>query len=174
MYSALALRFQISPRLRQVAMILMGTGILTLSSYIEVPMFPVPMTMQTLAVTVIGALYGWRMGALTVMAWLTEAALGAPVLAGGANGLTAIAGPTAGYLMAFPIAAMVSGLIAGKGIVRNAVAMLAGNAVCLMGAAWLALLIGPEKAFLLGVAPFVAGAIVKSGIGAIGLTLIRR
>ncbi|MGB8603148.1 MAG: biotin transporter BioY [Rhizomicrobium sp.] len=163
-------------RLRQVGTVFLGTALLALSSYIEVPMFPVPMTMQTLAVTFIGAFYGWRLGAITVLAWLGEAAFGLPVLAGGASGFAPFAGPTAGYLMAFPVAAMVSGLIAGPGnhLLRNLAAMVAGNAICLMGALWLARLVGPEMALYLGVIPFALGALVKSGIGAVALALLRR
>lgn len=66
--------------------VLIGTAFLAVSSWIEVPMFPVPVTMQTFAVTTVGALYGWRLGGLTVLAWLGEAMIGMPVLAGGAGG----------------------------------------------------------------------------------------
>jgi biotin transport system substrate-specific component len=162
-------------KIRQLAAIVLGTAFLTLSSYIEVPMFPVPMTMQTLAVTGIGALYGWRLGMATVFVWLTEAALGLPVLAGGASGLAPFIGPTAGYLFVFPSAAALTGWLvsrSGKNIVLNLAAMLAGNALCLCGALWLAFLIGPQKAILLGGVPFVAGGVVKSAMGAVGLKLL--
>jgi len=69
--------------LRQAALVLVGTGVLTASSYISIPMVPVPGSMQTFAVLMVGALYGWRLGGITVLAWLLEAALGMPVLAGG-------------------------------------------------------------------------------------------
>ena len=88
----------------QAVAVLLGTLFLTLSSYIVVPMVPVPMTMQTFAVTMVGALFGWRLGAATIIAWLVEGAIGFPVLAGGTGGLFAFMGPTAGYLFAFPAA----------------------------------------------------------------------
>ncbi|MCR4269124.1 biotin transporter BioY [Nitratireductor sp. ZSWI3] len=160
--------------------VLLGTLFLALSSQIEVPMVPVPMTMQTFAVALIGALYGARLGTLTVLAWLGEAALGLPVLAGGAAGLAHFAGPTAGYLAAFPIMAGMVGLLAERGWDARRpllafAAMLAANALCLvMGGAWLAALIGPQKALALGVAPFVLGGVLKSALGAATLVALAR
>lgn len=158
-----------SPAVKAAAVVL-GTALLTLSSYIQVPMIPVPMTMQTFAVTMIGALYGWRLGAVTILAWLAEAAVGLPVLAGGAGGLFYFAGPTGGYLLAFPLAGALTGWLVGRGWTRLLpafAAMLAGNLLCLvLGAAWLATMVGPGKAVALGVLPFLAGALVKSALGA--------
>jgi biotin transport system substrate-specific component len=166
-------------RFRRAGLILLGTAILTLSSYIQVPMFPVPMTMQTLAVTMLGAAFGWRLGTATVLAWLAEAMIGLPVLAGGSSGLALFVGPTAGYIFAFPLMAALTGWLAEHGWKRHLalafIAMLLGNALCLAsGAAWLAGMIGPAKAFSLGVTPFVLGGIVKSAIGAVGLRLLAR
>lgn len=156
----------------QIGAVLFGTALMTASSYVSVPMLPVPMTMQTLAATMIGALYGWRLGAITIAVWLLQGALGLPVFSNGTGGIARFAGPTAGYLLAFPIAAALTGWLAERGwtgdrVVRAFLAMLAGNAVCLIiGGAWLAVLVGAEKAFWVGVAPFVLGAIVKSALGA--------
>lgn len=148
--------------------LVLGTLFLALSSYVEVPMVPVPMTMQTLAVTLVGALYGWRLGGLTIAAWLLEGALGLPVLAGGAAGAHHFAGPTAGYLFAFVPAGALVGWLTERGWnggrpVLGFAAALAGNAVCLVfGAAWLALLVGLEPAISSGVTPFLLGAVLKS------------
>lgn len=87
----------------QLLAVVAGTAILALASRVEVPMAPAPVTLQTLAVTLIGALYGWRLGAITVLAWLGQAAMGLPVLASGKFGLAPFVGPTAGYLFAFPL-----------------------------------------------------------------------
>jgi biotin transport system substrate-specific component len=166
------LRLNERPLIAQIAAVLIGTALMTASSYVSVPMFPVPMTMQTLAATLIGALYGWRLGALTIALWLLQGALGLPVFANGAGGVPHLLGRTAGYLFAFPIAAAATGFLAERGwtgdrVVRAFLAMLAGNALCLViGGMWLAILIGTEKAFWFGVAPFVLGAIVKSALGA--------
>lgn len=149
-----------------------GNALLALSSYVAVPMIPVPITMQTLAVTLIGAVFGWRLGTVTVALWLAEAALGWPVLAEGKAGLAVFAGPTAGYLFAFPVAAAACGWLAERGWngrrpVMAAVNMLAGNALCLaLGAAWLSLALGVDKAVAVGVAPFLLGAVLKSGFAA--------
>ncbi|MGV0912386.1 biotin transporter BioY [Martelella sp. FOR1707] len=156
----------------KAAAVFLGSLFLALSSYIEVPMVPVPVTMQTFAVTLVGALYGWRLGGLTIVAWLIEGALGLPVLAGGAAGFAHFMGPTGGYLFAFPIAGMVAGFLAERGWNGHRVglaflAMLAGNALCLLlGAAWLSLMIGVGAAFTAGVLPFLIGAVLKSALAA--------
>jgi biotin transport system substrate-specific component len=156
----------------QIAAILFGTALMTASSYVSVPMIPVPMTMQTLAATLIGALYGWRLGALTVAVWLMQGALGLPVFSNGGGGLVHLFGPTSGYLFGFVAAAALTGALAERGWTGDRVAwsflsMLAGTAlITLMGWVWLANLVGAEKAFWVGVAPFVLGGIVKSALGA--------
>ncbi|TIL81237.1 MAG: biotin transporter BioY, partial [Mesorhizobium sp.] len=104
-----------APRIRdwslswQIGAVGLGTVFLALASYIEVPMVPVPVTMQTFAVTLIGAVYGWRLGAATIVAWLVEGAIGLPVLSGGAAGGHHFVGPTAGYLFAFPVVGALTG-----------------------------------------------------------------
>ncbi len=160
--------------------VLLGTGVLAASSYIAVPMIPVPITMQTFAVTLIGALYGWRLGAATVIAWLAEAVAGVPVLAGGAAGFAPFIGPTAGYLFAFPIIAALTGFLAEKGWNGHRpalafVSMALANLLCLViGGAVLASMIGGEKAFTLGVLPFLVGAALKSALGAAVLRLLAK
>lgn len=158
--------------------VILGTVFLALSSYVEVPMVPVPVTLQTFSVALIGALYGWRLGGITITAWLVEGALGLPVLAGGASGAQHFIGPTGGYLFAFPVAGMIMGWLAERGWTGQRVGlafvgMLVSNAVCLaLGAAWLAVLIGPEQAIMAGVVPFLLGAVLKSALGAMVLKLI--
>ena len=174
------LGLQARPAHIKAAAVLLGTLVLAIASQISVPMLPVPMTMQTLAVILIGALYGWRLGALTILAWLGEAALGLPVLANGTGGLAPFMGPTAGYLVSFPFVAALVGWLAerdwnGSRPAFAFASMLAGHALCLaLGAAWLATLIGAEKAMLAGVVPFLLGSLVKSGLGAAILTAVSR
>eukprot|EP01032_Pedospumella_encystans_P001546 gene1546-1793_t len=164
----------------QAALVLFGTGVLALASQISVPMVPVPITMQTFAITMIGVLYGWRLGALTVLAWLGEAMMGLPVLANGGGGLAPFVGPTAGYLVAFPIIAALAGYLAEKGwtgsqVVRSFFAHLAANILCLViGGAWLGYLIGAEKGLALGVTPFILGAVLKSALAAALLMALAR
>lgn len=164
----------------QIAAVIGGTLFLAASSYISVPMIPVPVTMQTFAVAMIGALYGWRLAGITIIAWLMEGALGLPVLAGGAGGAQHFMGPTGGYLFAFVAAGALTGWLAERGWNGNRVVlcffnMLLSNAVCLiLGGAWLAVLIGPEQAIVHGVAPFIVGSILKSALGAAILKLLAR
>ena len=164
----------------RLAALAFGTLVLAISSRIEVPMVPVPITMQTFAVAMVGALYGWRLGTATVLAWLAQAALGLPVLAGGAGGLAHFAGPTGGYLAAFPVMAALIGWLAERGWNGDRpglafLSMLAGNLLCLaMGAAWLAQGIGWDAAITHGVLPFVLGGVLKSAVGALALRQLRR
>lgn len=164
----------------QASILLFGTGVLALASQISVPMVPVPITMQTFALTMIGVLYGWRLGALTVLAWFGEAMMGLPVLANGGGGLAPFVGPTAGYLVAFPIIAALAGYLANKGwtgthVVKSFLAHLAANLLCLcIGGAWLGYLIGAEKGLSLGVTPFILGAVLKSALAAALLLALAR
>ncbi len=174
------LDLQSRPLAWRVGAVVLGTLFLTLSSYVEVPMVPVPVTMQTFAVTLVGALYGWRLGAITIVAWLAEAAVGLPVLSGGAAGAHHFVGPTAGYLFAFPVVGAVVGWLAERGWngrrpVLAFVSMLLGNALCLaLGGAWLATLFGADVAWSSGVAPFIIGGVLKSALGAALLALLAR
>lgn len=156
----------------RLAAIGFGTLLLAVSSQIEVPMIPVPITLQTLVVPLIGALYGWRLGVATVLAWLGQAMIGLPVLAGGSGSIAAFVGPTAGYLVAFPLIAALTGYLAERGfngqrIGLAFVSFLLANIVCLaIGALWLSSLIGIEKAIAFGVTPFLIGGVIKSALGA--------
>lgn len=162
----------------QVGAVVLGTLFLALSSYIEVPMVPVPVTMQTFAVTLIGALYGWRLGAITIAAWLVEGAVGFPVLAGGAAGASHFVGPTGGYLFAFPLVGALVGWLAERGwngsrVLLAFAAMVLGNLACLvLGTAWLAVMIGLEQAITFGFLPFLVGGLLKSALGAATLKLL--
>jgi biotin transport system substrate-specific component len=156
----------------KVLAVVLATVLLSVSSKIQVPMIPVPMTLQTLAVTLVGALYGWRLGGVAVLAWLTEGALGMPVFAGATAGVPYLFGPTGGYLFSFPLVAMVVGFLCergwgGKQVFLAFGAMLIGNALCLaVGAGWLAFFTGAERAVALGVTPFLLGGLSKSVLGA--------
>ncbi|GGA70463.1 biotin transporter BioY [Edaphobacter acidisoli] len=146
-----------------------GTLFLTASSWISVPIQPIPITMQTYAVIVIGALFGARLGSATVIAWLIEAALGLPVLAHGAGGAAVFLGPTAGYLFSFPVAAAFVGWLSDRkldrGLVPSLLSMLGGNAINLvLGVMWLAITLGWRHAFLAGFLPFWIGGVAKAGL----------
>jgi biotin transport system substrate-specific component len=164
----------------QALAVVLGSLVLALSSQLQVPMYPVPMTMQTFAVLLVAALYGRRLGTITVAAWLAEAMAGLPVLAGGAGGLQHFAGPTAGYLASFVPAAAFVGHAADRGWLR--VSRLRGFGIFLaahafnlaMGWAWLTTLVGASKAFALGVLPFISGGVLKAALGVASLELARQ
>ncbi|MEM7639440.1 MAG: biotin transporter BioY [Pseudomonadota bacterium] len=163
-----------------LGLIALGAFLLTVSSYIAVPIGPVPITMQTLAVTSIGALYGWRLGVGTVLIWLGLGALGLPVFSGGSGGVEHLSGATAGYLWAFSVAAGVTGVLVARGWEADHkagafAAMGIGNLICLtLGAGWLAGQIGFDRAIEVGFAPFLPGAVVKAGLGVGVLMAARR
>ncbi len=156
--------------LRDGMLVLVGTMLLALSAKIQIPFYPVPMTMQSLVVMMIGAAYGWKLGGLTILAYLAEGALGLPVFASGA-GLAYMMGPTGGYLVGFLLAAIATGYLAERGYTHSVVGALAvlalGHVINFVpGYAWLATLIGPELAFAKGVAPFGYATLLKVGLGA--------
>lgn len=157
--------------LRDALLVLGGTGLLALSAKVQVPFYPVPMTMQTLAVLVIGAAFGWRLGALTILAYLAEGAMGIPVFAGKGAGLGYMMGPTGGYLLGFVLAAALTGYLSERGYTKSVVGALAvlalGHVVLFVpGYLWLASLFGAAKAYAVGVAPFYLATVLKTGLGA--------
>lgn len=157
-----------------------GIVLLTASSYAEIPMYPVPMTMQTAAVLLIGALYGRTLGSITVASWLGLAALGAPLLSGGSGGITKFSGPTAGYLLGFLVAAYFVGWLSDRGWngmkpFFSLVSMWLGSKIILgLGWAWLTVLFGSQKAWEVGVAPFIVGDIVKTFIAVAVLVCVHK
>jgi biotin transport system substrate-specific component len=165
-------------RARNAGFVVLGAAMLALASWIEIPMVPVPMTMQTYAVLVIGMLLGWRVGALSVLVYLALAAIGVPVLAGGGAGVARLVGPTAGYLGGFLAAVVLVGWLASRGwigIGRSLVAMILGHVVILgLGVTWLAGRIGWNDALAAGLIPFIPGAAIKSVLAAATVELVRR
>lgn len=148
------------------ALAVLGTLVMAIAAKITVPFFPVPMTLQTLAVFGIAAAFGRNLAVATMLLYIFEGLVGLPVFAGAVAGPAYMAGPTAGYLVGFVIAAALIGSAADRGWSVNPLkmtgAMLVADVVIFaLGFAWLATLIGPEKAFQFGVLPFVLGDIVK-------------
>ena len=156
-----------------LALMAAGVGILAVSARIQVPFYPVPVTMQTLAVMVIAMAYGSKLGTATLFSYLLAGFLGAPVFAGGA-GFAYMAGPTGGYLAGFLASGVVLGALADRGWTRNwqttAAAMIAGTAIIyLLGVAWLSQLIGFDKAVQFGLVPFIYGDVLKLVIAAVSV-----
>lgn len=160
----------------QVLVVALGSIILTLSAKIQVPFWPVPMTMQTGVVVLFGAAMGWKLAGATVLAYLAQGALGLPVFSKG-GGLAYLAGPTGGYLIGFLAAAVLVGWLIERGYGRSLVtaflAILAGDALIFaMGAGWLSTLIGFEKAIAVGVVPFLPAEALKVALACAVLALL--
>ena len=163
---------------RQVLLAVFGTILFWASAKVQVPMYPVPMTMQTFVMLVVGMTYGSRLASATVGLYLLEGAIGLPVFAGG-GGLAYMMGTTGGYLAGFLISAFVIGLMAERGfdrtVPRAAIAMAVGTVLQLVpGVLWLAYLIGWERAIAGGLTPFLAGAAVKLALAACVVPVARR
>jgi biotin transport system substrate-specific component len=165
---------------RAIVLAAFGVALLAVSAKISLPLPYVPMTLQTLVVLMVGAVYGWRLGTLTIIAYLAVGALGLPVFAGPVGGLKPLTGATAGFLSGFVVAAFITGWFSERGwdrsMVRLFVVMAIGHIVIMaMGFAWLAygMKLGAEKAWLVGVMPFLAGALVKNTLGAILVPVLR-
>ncbi|MHA1152397.1 MAG: biotin transporter BioY [Alphaproteobacteria bacterium] len=172
-----------NPMLRGMVLALAGTALLTLAAKIQVPFYPVPMTLQTLAVLALGMAYGWRLGAATLLLYTAEGALGLPVFAGTPEkgiGLAYMLGGTGGYLVGFVLAAAVCGWLAERGwdrsAVRTAAAMAIGNAIIYVpGLLWLGALLGWDKPILAwGLTPFLLGDLTKLALAAAVLPLAWR
>ena len=164
--------------LRVVALVSAGVLLTALSARMSIPFWPAPFTMQTLAVLLIAGAYGPRLGTATILAYLGLGALGLPVFAGG-GGVAYMLGPTAGYLFGFVPAAAASGALSARGWDRNwrgsAGAMTLGTAVILAcGVAWLTRRLGFQAALRGGLVPFLPGALLKIGLGALLLPALWR
>ncbi len=159
--------------LRAVVLTIVGSLIVAGCAQISVPMLPVPMTLQTLAVLAIGGAYGWRLGVATLALYALEGAIGLPVFAEMKGGLPVLLGPTGGYIAGFVIAAGLVGYLAEKGWDRNAFTMFAatlmGGAILYVpGLAWLYTFIGNlADTIAAGLTPFIAGDVIKALLAAI-------
>ena len=174
----LAQQFANPSLLKNITLAILGTLAIWVSAKIQIPFYPVPMTMQVFVVLAIGAAFGSRLGAATVLLYLAEGAAGLPVFAGTPEkgiGLAYMAGPTGGFLIGFVIAAFITGTLAERGWDRNfvttALAMLFGlAAIYALGLLWLAAPflpitefggIGFDKAIQFGLQPFIIADLVK-------------
>ena len=152
---------------RYALLALAGSALITICTQISLPLFPVPMTLQTFAVFLIGLTYGWRLGATTVSLYLLEGAIGLPVFSGGKSGMIVFMGPTAGYLVGFLLAATACGWFAERGFDRSYfrlfLSLIVGNILIYTpGLFWLGTLIGWDKPVLeYGLYPFIGGDLLK-------------
>ena len=170
--------YEINTHYKNIALVLFGTLLLTISSKVQVPFWPVPMTMQTFIVFIIGMAYGWRLAFFTLVAYLIEGALGLPVFAKG-GGLLYLMGPTAGYLYGMAIAAAVIGFFAefgyNKSYFKSLISLLVGTFIIfLFGVGYLGSVIGYDKALAGGLYPFIPSEFFKIGLAVIIIPSITR
>ncbi|MEO1693914.1 MAG: biotin transporter BioY [Pseudomonadota bacterium] len=164
----------------QLTTVLLASAVLTLSAKVKVPFYPVDMTMQPLAVLGLGLLLGSRLAVATVLVYLAQGAAGLPVFTGTPEkgiGLAYMMGPTAGYLVGFVLAAAATGWAADRGWTRGLVGALGASAVGLVliytpGVAYLASLLGFEKAVQFGLAPFWLKDVVAAVLAAVASTAV--
>ena len=158
---------------RRLLRIAVGAGVVAIAAQVAVPVpfTPVPMTLQPLAVLVVGGLLGAAGGAGALALYLALGLLGAPVFAGGSAGPVHLLGPTGGYLLAFPVAAALVGALLERwsGVLATLLACALGMVLIHAGGlAQLAVLSGnPAAAFRLGFAPFLTGDLIKVGLAAV-------
>ena len=172
--------FKHSKLLKYVFLALIGSIILAVSSKIRIPFYPVPMTMQTLIVLVIGIGFGWKLGLATVSLYLFEGIIGLPVFSGTPEkgiGLIYFTGPTMGYLIGFLVAVYISGKFNyDNNLVKNFLKlMLATSFIYILGMSWLGSLIGWDKPiFQLGAQPFLLAELFKILIATFAINQIKK
>lgn len=158
----------------EIVLILIGSWLVALTAQLVVPLWPVPITGQTFGVLLVGAILGSKRGALALLTYLAQGAIGLPVFAGGTGGIARFMGPTGGYLIGFIIAAFVVGWLSEQGWDRRftttVLAMLIGNMVIYAcGIPRLATFVGWETVLKVGLFPFVVGDLLKIILAAVTL-----
>ena len=160
---------RISNTVRDVTLILLGSWLVALFAQIEIPLpfSPVPITGQTFAVLLIGALLGSKRGVAAMLAYIAQGAAGLPFFAGGASGFGILTGATAGYLAGFIVAVYVVGLLAERGMERSfrtsVIPFLVGTIIIYaFGVTWLSIVLhSVAKALAAGLLPFLIGDAIK-------------
>ena len=156
--------------------IFLGSLLLTISAKIKIPFYPVPMTMQTFVVVLMGATFGWKIGVTTISLYLLEGIIGFPVFAGTPEkglGLIYFMGPTMGYLIGFLFAAFLAGYLNLKTNIFLIFLklILSVSIIYILGILWLGHLIGWDKPLLeLGLMPFLLAELFKISL----LTIITK
>jgi biotin transport system substrate-specific component len=169
--------FGASSTIRKAVIVLGGSLLIALGAQVSVPMLPVPMTLQTLAILLVGFTAGSRLGAGAVLAYLAEGAMGLPVFSGGGAGAAWLVGPTGGFLFGFVAMAWAAGFMAERGAARGFIGtLLTGLVVSALlyvpGVLWLDAATGLDLngAVTRGMIPFLLGDAVKAAVAALIVT----
>jgi biotin transport system substrate-specific component len=172
--SRIGSRWTLTHRQQEMLWVLLGNLMLVASAKVQVPMWPVPTTLQTLVVLMLPLALGRWLGSATIALYLAEGALGLPVFAGGQAGIPYILGPTGGYLTGFWASAVLLGWWGEQSRSRSVTGatwgMLFGHAlIYALGVLWLSQFVGWDQVLELGVYPFVLGDVMKVAVGATAL-----
>ena len=169
--------FKLINILKYFLIILISSTLLAISAKLKIPFYPVPMTMQTFVVLLIGVCFGWKLGGTIITFYLLEGIVGLPVFSGTpekGSGIIYFVGPTMGYLVGFLFASMLCGIFKfNKNIILNFLKLvLSVSVIYLLGVIWLGTLIGWEKPIInLGVAPFLLAELFKITLLSVLVTL---
>ena len=169
-----------SKLIKNLFIALIGTIVLAVSAKIKIPFYPVPMTMQTLVVLLIGIAFGWRLGVATIILYLTEGIIGLPVFSGTPEkgiGLTYFFGPTFGYLIGFLITVFLAGKFNyNNNVIKNFFKLtFATSFIYVLGMLWLGGLIGWDKPiFKLGAQPFLLAELFKILLATFAINYIKK
>tara|TARA_Y100000741_G_scaffold248241_1_gene190768 strand:+ start:187 stop:738 length:552 start_codon:yes stop_codon:yes gene_type:complete len=172
--------FTQSKLIKNLLIALIGTVLLAISAKIKIPFYPVPMTMQTLVVLIIGVGFGWKLGVATISLYLFEGIIGLPVFSGTPEkgiGLIYFTGPTMGYLLGFLVAAFLAGKFNfDNNLIKNFLKLtFATSFIYILGMFWLGTLIGWDKPiFKLGAQPFLLAELFKILLATFAINQIKK
>jgi len=172
--------FTQSKLIKNLFIALIGTMLLAISAKIKIPFYPVPMTMQTLVVLIIGVGFGWKLGVATISLYLFEGIIGLPVFSGTPEkgiGLVYFTGPTMGYLLGFLVAAFLAGKFNfDNNLIKNFLKLtFAISFIYILGMFWLGTLIGWDKPiFKLGAQPFLLAELFKILLATFAINQIKK
>jgi len=172
--------FTQSKLVKNLFIALIGSILLAISSKIKIPFYPVPMTMQTLVVLIIGIGFGWKLGVATIMLYLFEGIIGLPVFSGTPEkgiGLVYFTGPTMGYLIGFIVATFFAGKFNySNNLINNFLKLtFATSFIYILGMLWLGGLIGWDKPiFKLGAQPFLLAELFKILLATFAINQIKK
>ena len=166
--------------IKSICYIFIGSIFLIISAKIKIPFYPVPMTMQTLVVLLIGICFGWKLGVATISLYLFEGIIGLPVFSGTPEkgmGIVYFTGPTMGYLIGFVVAGFLSGKFNyDNNYFKNFFKLVfATSFIYILGMLWLGTLIGWDKPiFKLGAQPFLLAELLKILIATLAINQIKK
>ncbi len=166
--------------LKYILVIFLGSILLTISSKIKIPFYPVPMTMQTFVVLFLGLAFGWKLGVTTIALYLFEGIIGLPVFSGTPEkgiGLVYFTGPTMGYLIGFLVATFLAGKFNfDNNLIKNFFKLIfATSFIYILGMLWLGELIGWDKPiFKLGAQPFLLAELFKILLATFAINQIKK